>query len=152
MTEWLAWLGDTALASWMQRSRWGYAGINALHVLGIGLLVGAITALDLRLLGRRRRLPMRALASLLQPIAIAGLVLASGTGALLFLTEPLGYAAMPLFQFKLALVAMAIVNALALNLWPGLSSASPTRLRLAGALSLGLWLSVLVAGRFLAFV
>ncbi|MDN3520321.1 hypothetical protein [Halomonas ramblicola] len=152
MTALLAWLADTAIADWIQQSRWGYAVVNALHVLGIALLVGAIAALDLRLLGWQRRLAVVALARLLQPVAIAGLGLAISAGALLFLADPLDYAAMPLFRFKLVLVALAIVNALAFNLGPGPANASPRRQRLAGALSLALWIAVLACGRFLAFV
>ncbi|MFY0991259.1 hypothetical protein [Halomonas sp. C05BenzN] len=152
MEELLARLADTPLADWMRLSRWGYAGVNALHVLGIALLVGAIVPLDLRLLGWRRRLSLKTLGQALQPVAVTGLLLALGTGALLFLADPTGYAATPLFLLKLALIGLAIANALALNLGPGLAGAAPRRLRLAGALSLGLWIAALMSGRFLAFV
>ncbi len=145
-------VAGTSLAEWMRLSRWGYAGVNALHVLGIALLVGAITSLDLRLLGWHRRLPLAPLRRLLQPVALAGFSLALGAGLLLFLADPTGYAAMPLFWLKLSLIALAIANALALNLYPGVEHASPARLRLAGGLSLLLWLAALACGRFLAFV
>jgi hypothetical protein len=152
MEELLTRLAATPLAEWMRLSRWGYAAVNALHVLGIGLMFGAIAALDLRLMGWRRDLPLSALARLLQPVAIGGLLLAIAMGGLLFLADPTGYAGMPLFQLKLGLIGLAIANALLLNLGPGLAKATARRLRLSGALSLGLWLSALVAGRFLAFV
>ncbi|RCV88693.1 hypothetical protein [Billgrantia montanilacus] len=152
MEELLTRLATTPLADWMRLSRWGYAAVNALHVMGIGLMIGAIAALDLRLMGWRRDLPLSALARLLQPVAIGGLLLAIAMGGLLFLADPTGYADMPLFQLKLALIGLAIVNALLLNLGPGLAKATSLRLRISGALSLGLWLSALVAGRFLAFV
>ncbi|UYG07528.1 hypothetical protein [Halomonas sp. M4R1S46] len=148
----LAWLAQTALADWMRLSRWGYAGINTLHVLGIALLVGAILPLDLRLMGRRPELPLADTARLLQPPAIIGLVLALVTGALLFLAGPGDYLAMPLFLLKLTLIALAIGNALWLNLGPGLARATRRRLRLAGGASLLLWLAVLACGRLLAFV
>ncbi|QOR37361.1 hypothetical protein HNO52_01665 [Billgrantia diversa] len=148
----LSWLGETALSEWVRLTRWGYASINALHVLGIALLLGTIVALDLRLLGWRKRLPPRELGRLLQPVAVVGLLLAMATGSLLFLADPSGYAVMPLFLLKLALIALAIGNALLLNLRPGLANATPRRLRLAGMLSLLLWPAVVLAGRFLAFV
>lgn len=123
-----------------------------MHVLGIALLIGAIISLDLRLLGLCRQLPLEALGRLLQRVAACGLMLAIATGSLLFLADPGGYAGMPLFRLKLTLVALAIANALLLNLGPGLANATPRRLRLAGGLSLLLWPAVLIAGRFLAFV
>ncbi|MGR2740644.1 hypothetical protein ACUY1T_19530 [Billgrantia sp. Q4P2] len=148
----LSWLAETALAEWVRLSRWGYAAINALHVLGIALLIGSIVALDLRLLGWRKQLPPHELGRLLQPVAVGGLLLAMTTGGGLFLADPSGYAAMPLFLFKLTLIVLGIANALLLNLGPGLAGATPRRLRLAGSLSLLLWPAVLIAGRFLAFV
>ncbi|SFU54081.1 hypothetical protein [Halomonas korlensis] len=152
MDEVLTRLAATPLAEWMRLSRWGYAGVNTLHVLGIALLVGAIVPLDLRLLGLRRHIGLADAASLLQPLAITGLLLAAISGVLLFLADPHGYAATPLFLLKLLLVLMAVSNALALNFGAGLTRASTARLRLLGALSLVLWLLVLCAGRFLAFV
>lgn len=152
MDELLTRLAATPIADWMRFSRWGYAGVNTLHVLGIALLVGAIVPLDLRLLGLRRNIGLADAASLLQPLAITGLLLASTSGILLFLADPRGYAATPLFLLKLMLILMAVSNALALNLGPGVAGASHRHLRLAGGLSLLLWSAVLVAGRMLAFV
>ncbi|PMR77134.1 hypothetical protein [Billgrantia endophytica] len=152
MEELLTRLAETSLAQWMRLSRWGYAIVNTLHVVGISLLIGAITALDLRLLGWRRELPLAALGRLLQAVAIGGLLLAITMGGLLFLADPAGYAAMTLFQLKLGLIGLAVVNAMLINLGPGLANSSPRRLRITGALSLALWLCALAAGRFLAFV
>lgn len=152
MDEVLTRLIATPIAEWMRLSRWGYAGVNTLHVLGITLLVGAIVPLDLRLLGLRRNIKLADAASLLQPLAITGLLLASTSGILLFLADPRGYATTPLFLLKLVLILVAVSNALALNLGAGLPGASTARLRLLGALSLALWLLVLCAGRFLAFI
>lgn len=152
MDEVLTRLAATSLAEWMRLSRWGYASVNTLHVLGIALLVGAIVPLDLRLLGLRRNIRLADAASLLQPLAITGLLLAATSGILLFLADPRGYAATPLFLLKLLLVLMAVSNALALNLGTGLTRASTARLHLLGTLSLVLWLLVLCTGRFLAFI
>lgn len=148
----LAWLEASALAEWVRLSRWGYATINALHVLGIALLIGAIVSLDLRLLGLYQQLTLQALGRLLEAVAVGGLILAMATGSMLFLADPGGYADMPLFRLKLTLIALAITNALLLNLGPGLANATPRRLRLAAGLSLLLWPAALIAGRFLAFV
>lgn len=152
MTGLLELLAQTTLAEWMRLSRWGYAIVNTLHVLGIALLVGAIIPLDVRLMGWRRDIELHKLAGLLQPIAITGLALAIAMGGLLFLADPVDYAAMPLFQLKLVFIGLALVNALALNLGPGLAGASAFYRVTAGAISMSLWLTTLGAGRLLAFV
>jgi len=53
----LAALEGTALAQALRVSRWGCAAVNAGHVLGVALLVGAIVPLNLRLLGLWRGVP-----------------------------------------------------------------------------------------------
>jgi hypothetical protein len=145
-------LGGSALAQWLRFSRWGYAAVNTTHVLGIALLVGAILPLDLRLIGAWRSVPLEPLARVLVPVAATGLLLAMGTGALLFVTRATEYAALNLFFAKIALITAGGVHALSLYRGLGLLSASPARLRIAGATSLSLWLSALVCGRLLAFV
>ncbi|EPC00205.1 hypothetical protein L861_06850 [Litchfieldella anticariensis FP35 = DSM 16096] len=143
---------QSSLAQWMRVSRWGYASVNTLHVLGIALLVGAIVPLDLRLLGWWRNISLEPLARLLQSAAITGLLLVLATGPLLFIGRATEYAAQPLFLIKLSLIALAITNALVLNLGSGLASASALRLRIAGGISLLLWPAIVIAGRFLGFV
>ena len=39
------------LAVWLKASRWTYPAVNAGHLLGIALLVGAVVPMDLRLIG-----------------------------------------------------------------------------------------------------
>lgn len=154
----------TALQDWepvaaLRQSRWTYASVNAAHIVGLALLFGAIVPLDLRLMGWRRTVPIRAMVRTLLPLAITGLVLAVAAGLLLFSIRAVEYAGTTLFQVKMALVACALLNSLFLHRaaqWEAqqtiVGDAPPLRLRMAGALSIGLWLSVIVCGRMLAFV
>jgi len=103
--------------------------------------------------------PIGTLARALLPIAIAGLGLAVVAGLALFSVRAVKYAGTGLFQVKMALVACAVTNALVLKhaaQWEAQQTrtgvAPPPRLRLAGALSIVLWLSVIVGGRMIAFV
>jgi hypothetical protein len=144
-------LEATQLASHLRVSRWTYPLVNAGHVLGIALLIGAVAPLDLRLIGLWRHIPLASVAAVVRPVAATGLVLALATGALLFATGATEYAATRLFWFKLALVALALVN-VAFHGGPGILTAPPLRQRLAGAASLGLWIAVLVCGRMLGYL
>ena len=145
-------LGGSALAQWLRFSRWGYAAVNTAHVLGIALLVGAILPLNLRLIGVWRSVPLEPLARVLLPVAATGLLLAMGTGALLFITRATEYGALDLFLVKITLVAAGVVHALSLHLGAGVANLSRGHRRLAGATSLSIWLAVLVCGRMIAFV
>lgn len=145
-------LAASAPGQWMRGARWGYAAVSGAHVLGIALLTGAILPLNLRLIGAWRSVPLAALARVLVPAAVAGLVLAMASGSLLFLARPERYALLSIFVVKMALVAFGALHALALHLGPGLGGASPARLRAAGLVSIAVWLSVLALGRTIAFL
>jgi hypothetical protein len=130
-----------------------YPLVNALHLVGVALLFGAIVPLDLRLAGwRRDTIPVDRLARVLLPVAVAGLLIAACAGLLLFATDARAYAASPLFRAKILLIGVALLNALGLRAidWRG-AVASAWPMRVAGAASLLLWLGVLVLGRLVGY-
>jgi hypothetical protein len=100
-------------------------------------------------------------AALVQParrIAIAAVLLQAGTGFFLFTAEASHLVLNPVFQAKMALVALALTNALVLGRFAARDldyvpahEPVPPRLRVAAALSLGLWLVVAAAGRLIAY-
>ena len=129
-------LEATALAQHLKVSRWTYPLVNAGHILGIALLVGAVVPMDVAVLrGRSGTLWLRGWAA-------AGLALAAGCGALLFATQATDYLESPWFLGKMAVLALALANA-ALHL---------RRVTPAAALaSLLLWPAALVLGRMIGF-
>ncbi len=159
LAEVLSALQDAALVGALRRSHWVYPLVNAGHIVGLALLFGAIVPLDLRLLGLWQRVSIGVLARLLLPVAIGGLMLAALTGALLFSVSAVKYAGLTLFRIKLLLILGAAVNALLLHRtvsWgihhDGDLAGTTPRLQVAGALSLGLWLATIVAGRMLGYL
>lgn len=149
----LAGLEATTAAQTLRASRWLYAAVNAGHVFGIALLVGAILPLDLRLLGFWRSVPHAALVRVLVPMAASGLALAAVTGGLMFAIRAREYAGIGFFQAKLAVIAIGALGALTLHHRHGylLVGASERRLAGHGALSLLCWPLALVCGRLIAF-
>jgi hypothetical protein len=141
----------------LRASFWLYPLVNTGHVVGIALLFGAIAPFDLRLLGCWKSVPLDHLARILIPAAICGVVLAVSTGALLFATRPLDYVREPLFGIKLALIGVALLNALLLRAspqwgWVRVSDGAPRPAwRVAAAASLVLWLSVITVGRLIGY-
>jgi hypothetical protein len=157
--EWLTALEATGLAEALRRSVWAYPLVNAAHLLGVALLVGAIVPLDLRLLGAWRSVPLAPLWRVLTRTASAGLVLASVFGTLLFITRATEYAASKLFLSKMVVVVVGVTNALILRRVSSddrLRMASPTGkppgwVQLAGGLSLAAWLTALTLGRLVGY-
>jgi hypothetical protein len=133
---------QSAFARALSLTPYLYPATSALHVTGIGVLFGSILAVDLRLLGFLDARLDAALDTLTR-LALAGFALAVFTGALLFTVQAVDYAANPAFLTKLGLIGLAGLNALA-------ARRAATR-RLAAGLSVLLWLSVIGAGRMIAF-
>jgi hypothetical protein len=154
----LAALQSSALPTALRGSYYGYPLVNAGHIVGIALLFGGIVPLDLRLLGFWSSVPVGALARILLPLAISGLILAVATGSLMFSVSAVKYAGLGVFQLKMLLVFAATANALLLRRVPGWSSdasgSSSIRLSVASAagLSIALWLAVIMCGRIIAYV
>ena len=61
--EFLSWLENTEFCTWIRGSGsiWAYPLILTLHTTGMGILVGFNWALDLRLLGVARQIPVLAM-------------------------------------------------------------------------------------------
>lgn len=159
ITEWLAMLEATGVATSLRDSVWSYPLVNAGHLLGTALLVGGILPLDLRLLGVWRFLPLLSLWRVLRVTAACGLALAIGCGALLFITRATEYAASPIYWAKMTMVALGIVNALLLHCAlngrrvAALSDYGvvPGRARVAAVISMLAWISALILGRMLGY-
>lgn len=152
----LAALGKWPGAVLLQQNGTAYLLVNASHILGIALLIGAILPLDLRLLGFFRSVPVAVLASVLSRMAGIGLGLVLVTGAWLFTVRPVEYARNAAFLWKLGLLALALAN-IALQhrsaaYARALAGDITTAVRWRAAASVTLWLSVLLAGRWIGFL
>jgi hypothetical protein len=161
LVAWCEWLEHTRIATQIRESLWVFPAIETTHLLAMIVFVGSIGSLDLRLLGlawRSERVSQ--LTSRVLPWAITGFFVMALTGSLLFISNAAKlYVNNTMFQFKLGLIALAGINALAFHFtiyqrvtaWD-LSPVTPLHARLAGAASLLLWIGVVTAGRWTGFV
>ena len=137
----------------LRSERWGYAAVNAAHILGVALLIGAILPLNLRLFGLWRAVPRALLVRVLVPMAAAGLGLAVVAGFLLFSVRAQEYAAIGFLQVKLLLVVVGTLTALEAHRRYGLllEGASRWRLTAHAGISTICWLGALLCGRLTGF-
>jgi uncharacterized membrane protein SirB2 len=137
-------LEATALAQFLKASRWTYPLVNAGHILGIALLVGAVVPMDVAVLRGRAV----AAVGLLRPWSVGGFLLAVVCGALLFITQATDYVQSPWFLAKMGVLLLAVLNAAVhfrLDRFP------PRQRRQAAIASLVLWPAALVLGRMIAY-
>ena len=151
-------LEASAFGQAMRQWLWLYPAVETVHIVGISVLVGSIAILDLRLLGFSRSLPVRVLAAHVLPWSIASFALILPSGLAMFVAHASDLIASPVFALKVCLILAAGTNAAVfhagiyrgaaqwdVNLMP------PPAARLAAALSLLLWVSVIACGRLLAY-
>jgi hypothetical protein len=136
--------------NWVTGSPFVYPALEAVHIVGIGTLIGSLVVFEVRVWGLGRAIELGALARLALPITLAGFALAATSGLVMFLSqfdEMIGNKA---FVLKMGLIVLAGLNALAFHLRGGWGR-DDRRARLQTAFSLGLWVAVVVCGRWIAY-
>jgi hypothetical protein len=129
-----------------------------LHFLGLVLLIGTVGAIDLRIMGFARRLPLEPLHRLV-PWALAGFGINLVTGLLAYIGMPEFYTLDYAFWVKMLAILLLGVNAAAFyltgvfgvvkDLGPG--EDAPLSAKLVAASSLILWFAVIILGRYIQY-
>jgi hypothetical protein len=130
---------------------WAYPALEALHILGIALLLGNLVLLEFRVWGRASGLPVRELARLALSIAIAGFGLAAATGLLMFASQISELLANRAFTLKLLLLFVAGCNAVWFHARDSLARLDALA-KAQTMFSTLLWLAVIACGRAIAYL
>jgi hypothetical protein len=154
----LTWLESTRYVAWMGDSLMAYPAMLTVHAFGLALTVGVLLALDLRLLGLYRTIPLTSLNGLMG-IAWVGILLNTFTGVSIFMTEASQYVTNVPFMVKMALVALGCVSLVATQRvlrrdaagWDAAGQVSPLGRNLAIG-SVLFWTLAVVTGRLIAYV
>jgi hypothetical protein len=148
------WFEYTAPGIVVRESVWLFPVIEAVHLLGLCLLGGALLVVDLRMLGfGLRGQSISQLHRYMQPWLTGAVVLMLGTGVLLFLSEAVKCYYSQSFRVKIIALTVALIFTFTLRariaadgtLTPSVGA------RLAAAASIMLWLTVAAAGRWIGF-
>lgn len=129
---------------------WAYPALEVVHITGIALLVGNLAALELRVFGVARALPVAALARLSLGLATTGFAIVVASGLLMFGTNPAELLSNRAFTAKIALIALAGLNAAVFHVRGSLLRLDSIA-RWQAAASLLLWIAVIACGRWIAY-
>ncbi len=136
--------------AWIATHPIAYPALEIVHIVGIALLLGNLFALECRLFGFGRGLDVAALGRLSLTLALCGFAVLAASGLLMFASQAQELLANRAFVVKMGLLMLAGTNAALFHARGGL-----TRLDRLGkaqtALSLGLWLCVIICGRWIAY-
>jgi hypothetical protein len=156
--ELLTSLGETPLSRWLAESFYAFPTLEVVHVFAISMVFGTVVIIDLRLLGlasTSRR--YTAMAHELLPWTWAAFAVAALSGGLLVLSRPVGYFENADFRVKFLFMAMAGANMLVFHFvtskqvgkWD--RGPTPVAAKLAGAVSILLWVGIIYLARKTGF-
>jgi hypothetical protein len=147
----------SGVARWMREALWAYPTVEAVHIVGLAIVVGSIVMFDLRLLGLSRGLSVARLSRHTLPWTLGAFAAVGFTGVLMFTAHANDFLTNPVFMLKMGLILLAGINAGMLHAGAMRHAAQwdlglpPARVRVAAALSILLWIGVIFCGRFLAY-
>jgi len=151
-------LEQSGFGAAIRQSRWLYPAANIGHIVSLVFFAGAVAVMDIRLLGGLTATRPRQVLARARSVAIAALAGMAVTGFMLFSAEASHLVLNPVFQLKAALVAAGLLNVAIYEFWARRAvedlapeAAMPPRARLAGLLSLGIWVAVAACGRSIAY-
>jgi hypothetical protein len=154
------WIQDTQFASALRFSAYAYPIVLTAHLTAIALFAGMVLVTDLRLMGvgLRNRTVTDVITQLRMP-KIIGLTIVVACGALLACSKAEEYYYNHFFWEKMSLLALVGVHGLVFRRSVYRNTAEldravqmPGRAKLAGALSLVLWIGIVICGRGIGYV
>jgi hypothetical protein len=157
--ELISYLESSGLADNIRENDVLFPLIESVHVVSICLVVGSILVVDLRLLGLAsiQRSVSQVTRGIL-PLTWSAFAVAVASGGLLFISNATKYLDNDCFIAKIVLIGAAGLN---MAIFHGIGARElprwehearlPLPARLAGALSILLWISVVACGRWIGF-
>jgi uncharacterized membrane protein YhdT len=149
------WCEQSGIGNAIRRSSWLFPVIEAIHLLGLGVIGGAVLLVDLRLLGLGlKRQSAAQLTRDAQPWIVGSLILMILTGGLLFLSEATKCYYHDAFWFKMTCLFLAIVFTFTIQ--RKVTMAEETRMspgwgKVVAVVSVLLWSGVGIGGRWIGF-
>lgn len=155
LLEFCRWLQYSAPLHAMRDSPVFFPIVATIHLMGLALIGGAVLVVDLRLLGfGRQGDPAAEVAHDAERWLFRGVAVMVTTGILLFMCFATKYYYLTFFWVKMAALLTVIVFTLSIRRRVAMANeadVSPIRRRLVALVSLALWTTVAVGGRYIGF-
>ena len=129
---------------------WAYPALEMVHISGIGLLLGNLVLLELRVFGLGAGLAVKELARLSLGLALTGFAMAAASGLLMFASRAVELLGNRTFTLKMLLLLAAACNAAWFHGRGSLDKLDAFA-RVQMVVSTLIWLAVLACGRWIAY-
>ena len=137
----------------LNQNEWSFPVCEVLHIIGFAMLIGTIFMVDLRLLGLgMRRQTAAEVVKDTAPWTLVGLTLVLISGPLIFFSDPALYVGNLSFRFKITMLIIAIIWNWTVHRWVANKADPGAAGAVVGGISILMWMSLIFAGIFIAFV
>lgn len=153
------WLSETPFSKHLREAPYDFPILIIIHIMSIGIFGGMVVMSNLRVLGRAlRSVPVSQVIGQFRPWKWTAFALLLASGTLLAMSDPLEYGGNIMFWISMGLLLVAGVNALVFRFgvyrnveeWDTAPETPASARRWAGV-SLFLWITLIFAGRAIAF-
>lgn len=157
LQEIIRWIAHTSASKVIANAEWVIPAFQTVHILAIAVVISTMGMLDLRLMGLTgTRYPLRAVVDRYVPWMWISVLVLLCTGAVLIIGEPERSLGNWVFQVKMGLLASVLLLTVVfrqllrrhVDAWERPQLAA----KLTGLVSLLLWIGIIVAGRWIAYV
>ena len=149
--EFLTWMEESGLGIWIREDLWAYPIVLSCHAVGMAIVVGMVTMIDIRVLGFARKIPISSFNSLFF-LTFAGFLLNFISGVLLFFSDPTKFFYSTPFRIKIVLIILGMISAWMLLRNVSDNQDSSTKAKTIAAFSLLFWFGAITAGRLTAYL
>lgn len=159
MRDFANWLASTDLSHTIATNLWMIPAIQTVHIAAIGILVGALFMIDMRILGvLSKDQSLATVNGRFAPWLWGAICVLAASGVLLIVGEPARELLSFSFWAKMTLLAIGIAIAIAFQLHlrasdtgSGEAMAIAPATRVFAIISIFIWLAIIFMGRFIAW-
>lgn len=151
---------DTDFARTMRESLWAYPIALTVHSLGMGVLVGVLTVVDVRILGWfREKMPLWTIKPIIT-LAVLGFIVNLISGTMLFCADPVSYVHNPAFIVKIVGVFAGMIVLWLMVRTPeyrnienmDVAAVGGLNLKVLAWTSLAIWTTAMIGGRLIGYL
>jgi hypothetical protein len=150
---------DSGLGQYMRESLWGYPIALTIHSIGMGLLVGVLMVVDLRIIGWfKGHMPFQVIKPIIT-VAMFGFIINLISGCFLFVSDPVNYVNNAPFLIKIAGVVAGMIVLWLMVRTPEFKRIETVEAGAVGGVnlktlawtSIAIWLTAIIAGRLIGY-
>lgn len=137
----------------LNQNEWSFPVCEVFHIASFAVAISTVLMVDLRMLGVAfTKKPTSEMLKDTSLYTLLGLVVVLISGPLIFFSDPIMYIHNLGFQFKMTVLLLAILWNYTVHRKVAMSNSSGGLASVTAVISIGLWVSVVFGGIFIAFV